>query len=125
MPYKAALGSGVALGSLVDIVPQPAGGGVMVVQRNPSASGVVHEIGLWAELKWSALASPAEYLALLTQFGLHSALTVAVTVYIRNEFFAFARYNATCVRPQMGTDVDWNNYFPREISIVLKSLVAL
>lgn len=125
MPYKVALGSGVALGSLVDIVPQPAGGGVMVVQRNPSASGAIHEIGLWAELKWSALESPAEYLALLTQFGLHSALTVAVTVYIRNEFFAFARYNATAVRPQMATDVVWNDYFPREISIVLKSLVAL
>lgn len=125
MPYKVALGSGVALGSLVDIVPQPRAQGVMPIARNPSASGVVHEIGLWGELKWSALESAAEYLALLTQFGLHSALTVAVTVYIRNEFFAFARYNATCVRPQMGTDVDWNNYFPREISIVLKSLVPL
>lgn len=125
MAYLVATGHSVALVSLVAMVPQPTGGGVMPVQRNQSASGAVHEIGKWAELKWNVHNNPAMYLALLTQFGLHSALTSSVTVYIRNEFFAFARYNATAVRPQMGTDVEWNNSFPRDISIILKNLVGL
>lgn len=119
-------GHGVALVDLDAIVPQPAGGGVMVVQRNFSASGAVHEIGKFAVLKWNVLESAAEYAALLAQFGLDGTnLTSSVTVYIRNEFFAFARYNATAVRPQMGTDIDWTDYFPRNIRIVLKNLVAL
>lgn len=125
MAYLAATGHNVALVSLAVLVPQPQGGAVMPVQRNQSASGAVHEIGLWVRLKWEYLPDGAAYLALLTQFGLHGALTSLVTVYCRNQFYAFARYNATAVRPEIGADVDWNNYRPRDISILLKNLVAL
>lgn len=123
--YRVATGHDVALVSLNVINPQPAGGGVMVVQRNIGADGTVHEIGKWARLEWNVLDSATEYLAVLTAFGLHNALTASVTVYIRNEFFAYARYNATATRPQMQSQVRWENFFPRDISIILKELEAL
>lgn len=125
MAYLVAAGHGVALVSLVAINPQPRGGGVMPVQRNYSVGGDVHEIGKWAQLEWDALEDGAEYLALLTQFGLNSALNSLVTVYLRNEFYAPARYNATAIRPEMGADIVWNDYFPRNIKMILKDLVAL
>lgn len=123
--YSVAPGHGVALLSLNVLVPQPQGGVVMPVQRNHSASGSIHEIGLYAELKWSYLPTPAAYLALLTQFGLHNALTASVTLYCRDARFAFTRYNGTAVLPQAMKDMRWAEYRPREIMILVKNLVAL
>lgn len=123
--YKVAAGHGVALVSLVQIAPQPTSGGIKATQRTYGTSGKVHEMGLFATLEWSVIETPADYAALLAQFGLTSALDASVTVYIRNSAFSYARYNATAVRPQLGTDGEWNNYFLRNVVIVLKKLVAL
>lgn len=123
--YKVAAGHGVALVSLALIVPQPTSGGIKATQRTYGTSGRVHEMGPYAELVWSVIETPAEYATLLAQFGLTSALNANVTVYIRNSAFTYARYNAVAVRPQLGTDGNWENYFFRGVTIVLRNLVAL
>lgn len=123
--YSVATGHGVALLSLNVLVPQPQGGAVMPVQRNYSASGAVHETGLYGEFKWSYLPTTAAYLALLTQFGLHNALTSLVTIYCRDARFAFARYNGTAMLPEAMKDMNWADYRPREITIRVNRLVAL
>lgn len=125
MAYLVAPGHGVALVSLNVLVPQPQGGAVMPVQRNQSASGLIHELGLYADLKWAYLPTTAAYLALLTQFGLHNALTALVTLYCRDARFAWQRYNGTAVLPEAMKDMSWADYRPREITIRVNRLVAI
>lgn len=123
--YRVAVGSGVALGSLSVVNPQPTSGGIRATLRTHATSGAVYEEGLFAELVWSVVETPAEYASILSQFGLTNFLTAAVTVYIRNSAFVYARYNATAVRPEIGQDGAWENYFLRGVRIILKQLVAL
>lgn len=123
--YRAASGYGVALGSLVAINPQPSSGGIKATQRTYGTSGKAHEMGEYAELVWSVVETPTQYASILSQFGLTSVLENQVTVYIRNSAFAYARYNAIAVRPQLGVDGNWDNYFLRGVVIVLRNLVAL
>lgn len=123
--HLVAQGHGVALVSLAAVIPQPASTGVMVTERSYGASGAVFEAGQYIEWRFSNLGTGAKYLALLTQLNLDDFLTAPVTVYTRNQFFAFKRYNATAVRPQLGQDGDWSGYFPRGFVIVLKNLELL
>lgn len=123
--YKVATGSGVALVSLNTITPQPRSSGLKAIQRTYGANGKVHELGAYCELVWDVLETESEYTTLLAAFGLTSALDASVTVYIRNGAYAYARYNALAVRPQIGQDGEWNQYFLRNFVILLKNLVAL
>lgn len=127
MPYLLENGHGVALVDLDAIVPQPRSDSVtQVVQRNQSASGAVHEIGLFIVLQWSMIADAAEYQALLDQFALDSTnLTSSVTVYVPNFEYTWTRYNGTAVRPQQGVTIKRADYFIRDVSIIVKNLVAL
>jgi hypothetical protein len=124
--YRVAVGHGVAFGSLAVITPQPSAGGVKATQRTYGLDGTVHEFGgQYAILKWSMLETETEYTTILTAFGLSSALYSSVTVYIRNQFFAYARYNAIAQRPMIGQEGDWSNYFLRDFEITLTHLEAL
>ena len=121
--YRVADGSDVALISLTVLDPQPRSEGIKTTRRTFAADGSVYDEGRYVELEFSMMPTAAEYLALLTTFGLHNATTNAVTVYVRDETFAFVRMNGTAVRPQPGRDVGWS-YFPRNITILIKDLVA-
>jgi hypothetical protein len=123
--YMVGIGLDLALVDLDLIVPQPSSGGIRPTQRTYGTSGQVHEQGLYAELVWNTIYDAADYQTLLAQFGLTSALTGLVTVYIRNSAFSYARYNAKAVRPQNGDDMQWNNYFLRGVTILLKNLEAI
>lgn len=126
--YKAAVGHGVALVSLIDLIPQPrTDATTQPVQRNDSASGAVHEQGLWIALQWSYLDSGVEYAALLDQFGLGAdAVPQAnVTIYVPNFEFVFTRYNGIAVRPHMGQDVRRSAQFIRDVSLIIKHLSVL
>lgn len=127
MPYLLENGHGIALVDLDAIIPQPRSDSVtQVVQRNESASGAVHEIGLFIVLQWSMIADAAEYAALLDQFALDgTALTSSVTVYVPNFEYSWTRYNGIAVRPQQGQTIKRADYFIRDVSIIVKSLVAL
>lgn len=124
MAYKVAIGHDVALMSLTDIDPQPRSAGVRPTRRSYAASGLVYDEGLYVELEWSVVGNATEYQALLAQFDLDDLVSANVTIYCRNDLFAFQRYNGRCIRPEPGRSVDWN-VFPRGIKIVVKDLVAL
>lgn len=124
--YRVATGHGVALGSLAVIVPQPrTDATVQPVLRSDAVSGAVHEQGLFIDLLWSALFTATEYTTLLTAFGLTSVLYANVTVYIPNAAFSYARYNGVAIKPHMGTDIRRTEYYIRDVTIRIKSLVAL
>lgn len=125
MAYLLETGWNVALASLVAIVPQPRSDSVtQAVQRNQSASGLIHEIGLYIVLQWSMLDPASEYQALLDQFGLDGInLTNQVTVYVPDYEYVFRRYNGIAVRPQQGQTIRRSDYFIRDVSIVIKNLV--
>src|SRR5688572_26342584 len=105
-------GWGVALVDLDAIVPQPRSDSVtQAVQRNDSASGAVHEIGLFIVLQWSMLDHASEYQTLLDQFALDGTnLTSLVTVYVPNFEYTWTRYNGIAVRPQQGVSIKRSDY---------------
>lgn len=121
--YRVADGHDVALGSLTVIDPQPRSDGIQVTRRLFAASGAVIEQGKYVELRWDALLSVSEYQTVLSAFGVQSALTNDVTVYVRDEAFDFVRMNGTAIRPRPGSDVFWR-FFPRRIVILVRDLEA-
>jgi len=120
--YKVADGHDIALVSLNEITPQPASDGIKATRRIQSANGTVIDEGKFIELQFNIMNNVTAYQALLTAFGVNSALTNDVTVYVRNETFAWVRMNGTAVRPEVGNDVQWRRYFPRNITILVKNL---
>lgn len=123
--YRVATGHGVALLSLAAVAPQPASSGFKHTERSYGLSGAVYEQAPYIELVWTMLETPTQYTTLLGQFGLTSVLYADVTVYIPNADYAYTRYNAVAVKPQIGADGQRENYFLRNFVIVLKNLVAL
>jgi hypothetical protein len=122
--YKVKVGWDVALVSLDVIVPQPSGAAVAIqaTTRTYGADNSVYEDGLYVEFPFKLVKSAAAYLALLTQFGVQSSLDSPVTVYVRDSTFAWVRRNGVAVRPEMGREVRWTNFFPRDIIILVKDL---
>lgn len=122
--YKAKTGHDVALLLLVDITPQPQTIGLQYTQRDYAADGTVHQQGPFVELNFSMIDDATEYQALLTQFGLTSATTASVTVYIQNENYTWARYNGTIVKPMIGNQGARDRFFLRNFTFVVKNLEA-
>lgn len=122
--YRVKTGLNQALVDLVAIDPQPRSPGIQTVQRNYAISGLVYEQASFVALEFDFLESPTEYQAVLTQFGLDAALTAEVTVYVRDFDFSWVRKNGLAVRPEVGKDVQWQNFFPRSIEIIVKHLTT-
>lgn len=114
----------VALESLEPIDPQPATIGFEYTRRQYAASGVViDELG-FVRLNFSALEDIDQYQSLLAQFGLDTATTANVSVYVQDERYNWILRNAICVLPQIGTDGQRSDFFLRGFSILLKQLRA-
>jgi len=122
--YKVADGHDVALDSLNDVDPQPRSTGIQATRRTFAADGTIQDDGKYVILEFTALASASEYQTLLSAFGIQTATSNDVTVYVRDETFAWARYNGTACRPMPGTDVKWKDYFPRDVAILVRDLEA-
>lgn len=121
--YRVADTFDVALGSLTVLSPQPRSDGTKPTRRNYAADGTISDDARYAELEWDVIETAAAYLALLTTFGLHNALTNEVTLYLRDETFAFVRVNAIVHRPELGRDAGWN-IFARNVTILATNIVA-
>lgn len=119
--YRVADGHDIALGSLTVLSPQPASQGVKPTRRNPAADGAITEDGLYVELEWSVIETAADYLALLTTFGLHNATSNDITIYARDSRWVYTRYNGKAIVPELGRDADWQ-YFARNVTILVKNL---
>lgn len=123
--YRVKTGHNEALVDLVVLSPQPRSIGVEATRRSFAASGLVYDEGLFVRLLYDFTDSPTTYLALLTAFGLASASQANVTIYARNQRYAWQRYNGTAILPETGRDVTSSNFFLRDIIILVKNLVAL
>lgn len=122
--YKVKTGHDQALIDLVAVTPQPNSVGIRETRRGYSASGSVKQQGLYVELVFTTLQNATMYQSVLNQFGVQSALTSAVTVYIRSDTFAWVRMNGTAVRPEIGQDATWQDFYPQNIVILIKGLEA-
>ena len=125
MPYRVKTGHDQSLESLVNISPQPRSGGVRYTRRTYGGDGTVYTVGAYVELEFDLLGSATQYQALLKQFGLDESLTAAVTLYARDDTFAWKRYNGLAIRPETGRDVTWDRYFPRRITILVRNLEVI
>lgn len=121
--YRAADGFNVALVSLTVLSPQPASPGLQYVRQEFSADGAPINEGPFVELVWSAVGTKAAYQTILTAFGLLSAYSNDVTVYIRDENFDYGRYNGKAVKPLPENGVQWRRPFPKNITILVRDLV--
>ena len=116
----------VALETLVVLNPQPdPGSGIRVTRRTYAGDNTIADQGRYIEFKWSAYTDAADYLTLLGLFGLSASVSSAlVTVYVRDEVYAWVRMNGTAIRPIPGKTVKWGDVQsrPLDISILVKNL---
>ena len=122
--YRVADGSDVALGSLTVLDPQPASIGIQYTRQGVSANGTVSNQGPYVIMVWSNLDSKTTYQSILSDFGLSSATSNDVTVYVRDENYDYARMNGTAIKPLPGNGIDWRMPFPRNLEILVRNLTA-
>lgn len=122
--YKVAEGSNVALVSLADIAPQCRSEGLEYTRSSFAASGAVVREAPFIRLLFDVLADDTEFNSLLALFGLDSATSAAVTVYIPGPLRTFARYNGTAIRPATGDGMRHSEYFLRDVVLLIRDLVA-
>jgi len=120
--YRVADGHDVALVSLNVLDPQPRSEGIKPTRRTFGGDGTPYDEGKYVELLYSVVSSVTEYQAILDAFGVKSAGSNEVTVYVRDETFAWTRKNGLAIRPQPGQDVRWTNFFPRDVVILVRDL---
>lgn len=107
-----------------NVNPQPMSEGIKATRRSHGGDGSVYDEGKYVELVFTMLPDVTTYQSVLNQFGVQSALTNAVTVKVRDETLAFVNMNGTAVRPEPGRDMSWSRYFPRNVTILVKSLLS-
>lgn len=123
--YKVGEGHDVALIDLVDIAPQPRSDGLKFGRVTPSAAGTVVREAPYIELVWSMIETPAEYQALLAQFGLDALTSANVTLYALNDMFSPTRYNGRAVRPILGAQGAQRDFFIRDVTILVRDLAVV
>lgn len=119
--YRAKTGINQTLVSLTKLSPQPASAGVKATRRVPLGDGSVLDQGLYVEWDYSVVEDAAQLLAILTPLGLHTAMFAAVTIYTRDDLYAYKRYNGVAVRPP----ASWENFYARQVSILIRNLEVL
>lgn len=121
MTYKVADGHDVALANLNDVTPQPKTHGIQSTRRTHAADGTVYDEGQFVELEFGMIESVSDYQTMLSQFGVQTATTNEVTIYVRDETFAWVRKNGSAVRPRPGKDIKWD-FFPSKITLLIRDL---
>lgn len=122
--YKVKAGHDQPLEDLLPITPQPRTSGMLVTRRQYAASGIVIDEQPYVLFEWSMLDPASEYQNLLDQFGLTTATTAPVSIYVQDQNYEWVLRNATVVKPLIGTEGGRNNFFIRDIVIVAKNLQA-
>lgn len=120
--YRVADGFNVALGSLTVLSPQPRSTGIQYTRRSYAADGTPINEGAFVELIWDILQDDAALQEILVTFGIYTATSNDVTVYVRNENFDYVRMNGRAIKPQIGEGLQWSKYFPRGLTILIRNL---
>jgi len=120
--YRVADGFNVALGSLTVLSPQPRSSGIQYTRQSFAGDGTPINEGPYVLLIWDVVENKTQYQSILTTFGLLSADSNDVTVYIRDEEFDYVRKNGKAIKPFPGQGVDYKNYFIRDLVILIRDL---
>lgn len=120
--YMVKVGHDQALVDLVVVKARSAG--IQYTRRVEALSGKIYEDAPFVELEITALEDAAMYLAELTKFGLNDANQENVTIYARDDRWAWGRVNGIAKKPQMGKDARWREGFPSSIIILVTDLEA-
>lgn len=118
--YRVADGHDVALGSLTVLNPQPRSPGIQYTRQQFGGDGAPVNEGPFVLLIWSVV-SNAAYDQIMTDFGLTSADSNDVTVYVRDENWDYVRKNGKAIKPRIGDERTWN-IFPRDVVILVRGL---
>lgn len=113
---------GIIFANLDPIIPEPKTTPVSPVQRNFGASGYHHDQARFAILEWDMVESETEYYTLLQQFHLHEDEVAPVTIYLKSERLEWTVYNGLAHLPEANTDMRWDNFFPRKITMMITDL---
>jgi len=122
--YRVKTGHDQALIDLEVCDPQPASIGLEYTRVSYGADGVTHREGPFVRLRYSVLPTD-DYTSVLDQFGLADAETALVTLYAEDEQYGPQRYNGRAIRPVLGRDGGRRQYFLRDVTILVRDLVAL
>lgn len=124
MTYRIGLGHDLALESLTPLDPQPATPGMLFGRRSYALSSDVIDELPYVPFRYSAFGTIEEYQSVLSQFGLLTALTSLVTVYVQDRTYDWVLRNGVAVAPLIGQDGQRNNFFLRDFEIVVHGLRA-
>jgi hypothetical protein len=122
--YRVAENHNVVLGSLTVIDPPPdPGEGIKYLSIIRAAGGTLIKQGPYFEFEWTQLEN-ADYVIITGLFGVDTADTANVTIYIRDETYqTWTRYNGIAQRPFPGDSVEWD-VRPNNVVIRVTDLVA-
>jgi hypothetical protein len=123
MTYRLADGHDNEAG-FVTVSLQPKSPGLLYPRRIVAASGAVYDDGAPFTYWIFSSLTPDQYSALLTEFGLASAITNEVTIRTTGLTRDFANYNGTIIRPQTGRDAKFDMAFFEDVRFLIKFLVA-
>jgi hypothetical protein len=128
--YMVAAGWNIALASLTKLSPQPASSGVKATDIQYLADGSIYRQGLYIELMYNSIFNSIiqftpviiyRYQAILTAYGLWTANSAQVTVYVPDDTLTYTRYNGVAVRPEANR----SNYFLRDTPILIRNLIPI
>lgn len=109
---------------LLPIVPSPRSAGLQYTRRSFSAAGGQILEGPHVILEWDVIESQAAYEDLLEQFDLDAGPSEAVTITLPGELYADVRFNGIALRPVAAETVTRENYFIRDVKIIIRDLVV-
>lgn len=119
---KIGIGHDIVLGLLDDIPYGVSHGSIQIGDRSYGISPSVHDKTKFVVFHWDVLDSEAEYVQILTDFGLLGDDTCDVTVYVKNERLQWTLYNGTAMLPEAGEDMKWERFFPRNLDLYVCDL---
>lgn len=122
--YRVKTGINQTLGSLTVLDPQPDerhGGGIQYASITSAGDRSLIKQGPFFPFTWEEL-DAADYATILGLFGVASADTASVTVYVRDvDLATWVRMNGIAQRPFPGVDVSWD-LRPRDVTILVTNL---
>lgn len=112
---------------LLTVDPQPMSPGILYPERRYAADGSAHDHGTVYTVWQYSILTPAQYTALLTAFGLASAVSALVTVATVDDVArtTWSNYNARIVKPEHGKTAQFRRGFWRDVQFMLRELEAL
>ena len=125
MPYSIADTHDNSAG-LATVNPQPVCPGLLWPKRIVTAGRIPIDDG-FALTRWIySMIPPETYVALLSTFGLTTALYNDVTVSIISEDrTTFVNYNGRIIKPESDKDIRYRNGFYRDVKFIITKLIPI